>query len=166
MKKIFCLIFIIVFCITGCMINTEKPEEIEPEINVTEEDLLPEEKELGNIKFSIEELSETLVVEFDENGTKVRLNNNDGKYFLVNYILENNESFEIDIDHSLEVILIDEKGEKHYGEYYEYETGRENPTLKSGGKANVLFVSDMSIDTKIVTVVLKYSDAKYEYQVK
>ena len=165
MKKIFCLILVLLICLTGCMTVTDISEEPVADVPSKEENVLPEDMELGNLKFTAEEISEALYVEFEDNGTKVKLTNSDGKYFLVNYTVENNEAFEIDIDHSLEVTVIDEKGEVHYGEYYEYGTGKENITVKPTEKANALFVSDMAVDTKIKTVIFKYSDKKYEYSI-
>ncbi len=166
MKKNICLILILLFCLTGCMTVTKIPQEPISDIPVKEENILPAGVELGNINFGAEEISESLYVEFEDNGTKVKLTNSDGKYFLVNYTVENKETFEIDIDHSLEITLIDEKGDVHYGEYYELGTGKENITVKPTEKANALFVSDMAVDTKIKTVIFEYAKEKYEYNLE
>ncbi|MBE7019986.1 MAG: hypothetical protein E7411_00945 [Ruminococcaceae bacterium] len=166
MKKIIISILLLSLCLTGCMTVTEIPEE--PDVNVPqkEENVLPKDSKLGNIVFSVEEISEALYVEFEDNKTKVTLSNSDGKYYLVSYTFENKESFDIDIDHSVEILLIDEKDEVYMGEYYENKTGKENITVKSGEKVNALFVSDMPVDTKIKTVIFRYLDKKYEYSVK
>ena len=163
MKKILYLVLVLIIILSGCAKAPETEKTVETPTG--EESLLPENSAIGNLNVNVIETSEAIYVEFEDNGTKIKLENNDGKYFLVNYTLENKEGFEIDIDHSLEVILVDSEGGKHFGEYYEYPTGKENINIKPDETGNIMFVSDLEQDDKIKTVILKYKDNQIEFNI-
>lgn len=159
MKKILLLILcFVIISLTGCMGNPSEitvPPEVENEEN---EEKLPSVFSFDNLLISLEEIIETIQVDFNDGGTKVTLTNNDGKYFLANYKIKNNESYEIDIDHSVEVTVTDISGNIHYGEYYEYQTGKENITVKSGEEKMVSFICDIGAEEKADFITFKYKD--------
>ena len=163
MKKILCILLALVVVLSGCAKAPETEKTVETPTG--EESLLPENSAIGSLTVSVIGTSEALYTEFEDNGTKIKLENNDGKYFLVNYTLENKEEFEIDIDHSLEVILVDTEGKEHLGEYYEYPTGKENAVIKPGETGNIMLVSDLELGDKIKTVILKYKENQIEFSI-
>lgn len=161
MKKILILLFVVLF-FTSCAGN---PVTDNSEIPVrTEKTVFPVEFTLENIDVSLSEISEGESVEFNDSGTKIKLNNQDGKYILINYSVSNNETYDIDIDHALEVFLKSSKSEQLYGEYYESKTGRENVTIKPGKTKNILFVCDVDSEFEYEEVVFKYNQKEYVFK--
>lgn len=159
MKKILILLLIVVTVFTSC--GRESVSD-EPEISPIQNEIeFPVDFILGNIDVSLTEISESENVIFNDNGTKIKLNNRDGKYILVSYSVKNNESYEIDIDHSVEVFLRNDKAEMYFGEYYENKTGRENIIIKPGKTTDVLFVCDGESEFKYEEIVFRYNQNEY-----
>lgn len=163
MKKTLLLILcFVIISLTGCMGTSNEittPPQVENEAN---EQKLPSAFSMGNLEILAEEIIETVQVDFNDGGTKVKLTNKDGKYLVVNYKIKNKESYEIDIDHSAEVSVTDFNKKVHYGEYYEYQTGKENITIKPGEEKIVSFVSDMEIEEKPDIITFKYKGKSYD----
>lgn len=162
MKKVFLVLLLIVVFLAGC--NKTSMGTVEPPYSENEETKqeLPLSFSLDKLDVAVEEMAETIELNFTDGDTRVRLTNKDGKYFIVNYAVRNNGSYDIDIDHSVEVFVTDVTEKVHYGEYYEYKTGKENIQIKPGEEKTVSFVSDMDIKEKPDSVTFKYKGKSYE----
>ena len=162
MKKVILTVLVIAVCLAGC--NRTPSGTVEPPFSENEEvkQELPLSFSLDKLDLTVEEMFETTELNFTDGDTIVRLTNNDGKYFVVNYVIKNNGSFDIDIDHSAEVFVTDVTGKVHYGEYYECKTGKENIEIKPGEEKTVSFVTDLEIKEKPDIITFKYKGKSYE----
>ena len=157
---VLCLIFVI---LTGC---TGTPSEVLVPPEIENEQKLPSKFSLDSLEISAEEIIETIQVDFHDGDTKVKLTNSDGKYLVVNYKIKNNESFDIDIDHSVEIAVADVYGNFHYGEYYEYKTGKENIKVGPNEEKMVSFVCDLEIEEKPDVLIFKYKGNEKKIEVE
>lgn len=164
MKKVMLFILCLsMLFICACTKTPSLPVESPAEENVNS---LPAVFSLYNVEISVEEIIEAVQLEFNDNGTKIMLTNKDGKYLVANYKIKNNESFDIDIDHSVEISVTDVYGKVHYGEYYEYETGKENIKINAGEEKMVSFVCDLETEEKPSILTFKYKDKVYEQKIE
>ena len=163
MKKIsLLLICLIIFIISGCQKPanvTDTPSNEESQVNT-----LPTAFSLGNLDISLKEIMETKKVEFSEGDTKVILDNKDGKYYIAVYTINNNESYDIDIDHSVDVSILCDDNKVYYGDYYENKTGRENVTISKGETKEVMFVCDLEISSSFKELNFKYNNEEFNYK--
>ncbi|MBE7028913.1 MAG: hypothetical protein E7405_01540 [Ruminococcaceae bacterium] len=170
MKKILVLILCLgVIFISGCGDKNEVTKNnLEPNENkaetVTNE--FPDNFSLGNAQITFNEIKEMKNIEFDGGDTKIKLNNNDGKYFVLNYLVKNNEEYDIDIDHSVEIEILCDDNKTYFGEYYKTKTGDENVNIKTGQTEEVTFVCDVNLDLKPLKVTFKYKGETYIKEIK
>ncbi len=164
-KTVLLILSFVVILFSGCMGTPNEitnPPEIENEQNEHNEQKFPSVFSFENMEISVEEIIETTQLEFNDGDTKIKLTNSDGKYLVANYMVKNNESFQIDIDHSVEISVIDVSGQVHYGEYYEYKTGKENIKIGPGEEKIVSFVCDFNLEGKPDIITFKYKGKSYD----